>query len=193
MRKYFYLIAILFIFSSCGYKSLSNNQISTINVPYIQGDSDGMLTSSIIKELEDSGKFNFKKKKSKLQLIASVISDGQEQIGYKHDRHKDGTVKKNVIPIEGRNTTKVKVSLIQKDTNNEVFGPFIFTSFADYDYVDEDSLNDLSFINPQNQRQTVLSFSLGQLESIASAQTAAKQNVYKKLAKQIVDAICAVY
>ncbi len=58
----------------------------------------------------------------------------------------------------------------------------------DYDYVTQDSLQDLSFVTSSG-RQTVLSFSLGQLESIESAKTAAKEALYKKLAKRIAEAL----
>ena len=114
-----------------------------------------------------------------------------EQIGYRRNRGSDGTIKKSIMPTEGRETAVAEVTLIDNNTQKIVWGPQQIRAEVDNDYVDQDSLNDLSFVNPQGNRVTVLTFSLGQLESIASAQEAALTPLYRTLAQKIIDAILA--
>jgi hypothetical protein len=47
----------------------------------------------------------------------------------------------------------------------------------------------LTFINPAGTLVTVLPFSLGQLESVESAQEAAARPLYSRIAQKVVDAI----
>jgi hypothetical protein len=50
-------------------------------------------------------------------------------------------------------------------------------------------LKELSFINPQGKREKVMTFSLGQLDSIEGAQDAAVTPIYEQLAQRIVAAL----
>lgn len=161
----------------------------SISLPYIEQDLDGALTAEIAYQLASSGTFSYRHSGGALLLRVSVSPKETSQIGYRRDRHKDGTLKKNIIPIEARDTITATVSIIERSTSRVVFGPIKITADTDYDFVDQDSLDDLSFIAPNGQRDTVLDFSLGQLESRGSAQIAAQKPLYRKLAKKIVDVI----
>ncbi len=82
-----------------------------------------------------------------------------------------------------------KVVLKETSSDQIIQGPFIISADTDYDYVDGDSIQDLAFINSEGQSITVLPFSLGQLESIESAQESATKPLYRKLAQKIADTI----
>jgi len=192
MKKACLLLLGLITLSGCGYRwSLSQDQKEqiSINVPYAEGDTKGLFTKELIYILSTQSPFLYASSGADYTLEVHFIETNDEKIGYRRDRDKNtGAILKNVVPTEGRKTVKAEASLKDKE-GNVAWGPYEFSSFADYDYVDEDSLADLSFMNQQNQRQTVLSFSLGQLESIGAAQDASESPMYRRLAQKIVDSI----
>jgi len=188
MKKFFFLIFLLFF--SCNYK-IGNDffENATVNIPYIQGDKDGALTTELVFELVETGVFKYKKKSADFDLMISILNTSDKQIGYRFDRNNEGKRKKNIMATEGRRKIEVEVSLFSKKEKKIIFGPKIIETDIDYDYVTQDSINDLSFILPNGKRETVLQFSLGQLESVSTAQKTALNPLYKSLAKKIVGVI----
>ncbi|MCB1107170.1 MAG: LptE family protein, partial [Chlamydiia bacterium] len=77
------------LLSGCGYHVDNDDALSsfpTISVPYFKGDSDGILTDSVIKGLATSGEFNYVSKGGSVILEGVVLSDTSEHIGYQYDR-----------------------------------------------------------------------------------------------------------
>lgn len=181
---------VFLLLYGCGYHLGQGDQpFPTISLPYVEQDLDGELTAELTHQLASSGSFSYKHRGGSLILKVELSPKETTQIGYRRDRHKDGTLKKNIVPIEARDTITATVSLIEKSSCKVVFGPIKITADTDYDFVDQDSLDDLSFFSQNGKRITVLDFSLGQLESRGSAQSAAQKPLYRKLAKKIVDVI----
>ena len=60
---------------------------------------------------------------------------------------------------------------------------------ATYDYFDQNSLRDLTFIDLQGDVQTSVAFSLGQLDSVGTAGEDAIYPIYRILAQKIVEGI----
>ena len=114
---------------------------------------------------------------------------GDATIGYKHDRTEDGQVQTNIMPTESRKSVSVNIKLIDNNTGKVVFGPKTITSSIDFDYINQKAFNDSYLIDDNGQRQSVLSFSLGQLESAPNASDVASMPLYCRAAKKIVDAI----
>ena len=192
MKKAILLLTCFIMCSGCGYKcSLTQNgkEHVSIDVPYAEGDTKGLFTRELIYILSTQSPYIYASSGADYCLDVVFLEKKDEKIGYRRDRDKNtGAILKNVVPTEGRKIVKAEASLKNKE-GDIVWGPCEFTSSSDYDYVDQDSLGDLSFINQQNQRQTVLSFSLGQLESIGEAQEASESPLYRRLAQKIVDSI----
>lgn len=189
-----FFVLLFFCFSSCGYKfeRSSSSDVVSVNIPIVKGDQKGILTNLIIQKLSQTCVLKYNNShNSDYILDAEVLSISNSKIGYKRERDGEGTLKKNVRATEGRQAAEVKITLLDAITKKTVFGPIIVNSDVDYDYVDDDSLDDLSFINLAGQRQTVLSFSLGQLESKDSAQEAAIKPLFNKLADKIAIIIAA--
>ena len=188
MKSFF--LSLCFLLTSCGYLAGKGDISSPIsmNVPYVKGDKDGMLTAELICNVSSTGCFSYEKTSHRI-LRVDITDLGNEQIGYRRDRHRDGSIKKNVKATEGREKIAVNVSIYDENKGEVIWGPFSFQSDVDYDYVDQDSLQDLSFIDSGGNRQTVLAFSLGQLESIESAKDAALLPLYRSLAKKIAEAL----
>ncbi len=190
--RLFNLLALLSL-AGCGYRWEPDYPLvrrPTVTVPFIEGDEDGTLTAQVIRTLASSGIVEVVSFGGDYDLRVSVIGNSNQSIGFREDPQKiDGKVRKSLLACEGRRTMTLQASLF--DGDEIAYGPYKITSDAEYDYVDGDSIQDLTFTNPSGQFVTVLPFSLGQLESVESAQDAAGRPLYSHLAQKIVDAISA--
>ncbi len=189
------LLFFFLLLTSCGY-NLGRSQCCgkiVVCVPYIKGDFNGLFTNELIKQISYSTGLNYKYSNADYILKVEILCDTTKQIGYKYDRDNQNERRKNIRATEGRQTIVARVELIDNKTNQIKFGPFEVQQDSEFDYVDPDSLNDLSFIDSKGDRVTVLSYSLGQLESIENAKEAALKPLYTSLSKKIVDAILAYW
>lgn len=184
-------LLLCFSLAACGYRwqpDYPEGIRPTISVPFVLGDEDGMLTTEVIHALSASGIVDVLAFGGDYSLQISVIGEENEKIGFRIDPQKvDGKVKKNLLASEGRRTMTIEATLC-KD-GEMACGPYRITADAEYDYVDGDSIQDLTFVNPAGTAVTVLPFSLGQLESLESAQQTATKPLYGHLAQKVVDAI----
>jgi hypothetical protein len=187
------LSSVLFLFfsSSCGYRWTSANDLPpSVEVPYLTGDEDGSLTSEIIRTLNARGIREVRRSDARYRLEGSILGGSVDTIGYRRDPQLiRGKISKNLVSTEARKTLTLQVSLIDTYTGKELLGPVEIVACEEFDYVDGDSIPDLIFTNPSGIEQTVLSFSLGQLESSEAAQEAATRPLYRKIAQKVVDAI----
>ncbi|MGD2169076.1 MAG: LPS assembly lipoprotein LptE [Chlamydiota bacterium] len=182
-------IIILFLgFTSCGYQFIQTPGKS-VSLSFVENDEYGLFTTTLIEKIGASGLYVYKNNNADYLLDVKLTGVSHEVIGYRKDLEKDFTKRENIIADEGRLNLIATVELIDLKNNETVLGPFNVSSSQDYDYVDENSLQDLTFINSNGIRQTVLSFSLGQLESEESARSAAFRPAFHKLAEKIVDVI----
>ncbi len=190
--KRFSLLALLSL-ASCGYRwepDYPHAKRPSVTVPFVEGDEDGTLTAEVIRTLASSGLVDVISFGGDYDLRVSIAGSSADNIGFREDPQKiDGKVRKSLLACEGRRTMTIQASLFQGD--EIAYGPYEITTEAEYDYVDGDSIQDLTFTNPSGQFVTVLPFSLGQLESVESAQEAAGRPLYSRLAQKIVDAISA--
>lgn len=189
--KFFSLLFLCSCFCGCAYRwqpEFPEGARPTVTVPFIVGDEDGILTAEVIRSLSSSGLADVRSFGGEYQLKISILGEETEKIGFRVDPQKvDGRVRGNLLASEGRRTLTVQAALYSLD--EVAFGPYTICADAEYDYVDGDSIQDLTFIDPEGMVITVLPFSLGQLESDESAHHAANRPLYRKLAQKIVDAI----
>lgn len=186
-----YLFYSLLLLSSCGYRwqpDFPDHLRPTVYVPFIQGDEDGVLTKEIISALSRSGVADVKSSGGMYNLKVAILGNEVSKIGFRVDPQKVfGKVRKSLLTSEERRTLSLEVSLYQG--GDVAFGPFKISADADYDFVDGDSIQDLTFVGESGQVLTVLPFSLGQLEPKESAALAATEPLYRRLAQKVVDAI----
>ncbi|MCB1109487.1 MAG: hypothetical protein KDK64_00755 [Chlamydiia bacterium] len=162
----------------------------TISVPYFKGDDKGFLTDTVVKALVSSGNFNYANKGGAMVLEGVIVSDTCEHIGYQYDRHPvSGERIHRLIPNEGRREIMVQITLIDSRSLKTLYGPFVVSASSDYDFVDSDSLQDASFINRRGVRESVLFFSLGQLDSVDGAKAASLDPIYHRLAQKITEGL----
>ncbi len=178
----------LILLTSCGYHTGADE--STLSVPYFKGDTNGVLTDTVIKALAASGDFQYTDRGGTLLLEGTIISDANENIGYQFDRDPiSGQRIHRLVPNEGRREIIVQITLTDTCTQKVLYGPINISAYGDYDFVDSDSLRDTSFINPAGARESVLFFSLGQLDSIDGAKESSLDLIHRRLAVKIVEGI----
>jgi hypothetical protein len=186
------LFAIVICLSSCGYRAgHSSLDGVSISIPYVKGDDTGIFTSSLVSTFASSNTFSYVHQDGDYDLLVEILAKNTEELGYRHDHHESGGTKKNITESEGRDRVQVQVSLKDNRSGKVIFGPSVFEGFVDYDYIDQKSARDLAFVDSRGVPRSVLSFSLGQLEPISSAQEASLHPLYRDVSQKIVDAISA--
>lgn len=185
----------MLLFSGCGYRwhyDYPEGTRPTLAVPFIVGDEEALLTSEIISYIDASGIVDVVANKGDYRLEVAMNNWNNSQIGYRRDAHQiNGKAKKNLVASEGRRSLTVEATVYRGETKEIAFGPYTISVDADYDYVDGDSFKDLTFVSSSGALVEVLPFSLGQLESIESAQEVVQRALYRKISQKIVDVISA--
>lgn len=191
MRKLSFVLLLLLL--GCGYRfegGESKEGMIGISIPYIKGDGEGRLNAELAKALSSSGMFDYVQNGGELILQASIIVDGDDRIGFRFDRDPtSGKLRDNIVGTENRRALSVQISLLDAYTQETVLEPQVITAVADYDYVDSNSIRDLTFIAPNGTPQKVLDFSLGQLDSFEGAHDDTGIVVYRVLAQKIVEGL----
>lgn len=152
----------------------------------MKGDEEGILTQEIIKQISSTTSYDYVRGGGDLILKAAIISSGSERTGFRYDRKEvTGKLEKNLVVSENRRLITVEVTLIDGTTDEILYGPVHVTGSEDYDYSDVNSLPSLSFVTPSGKVESLLQFSLGQIDSIEGAQDDAACASYRNVAKQI--------
>ncbi|NGX37814.1 MAG: hypothetical protein K1000chlam2_00977 [Chlamydiae bacterium] len=185
-------LLLLLALCACGYHFDGGEKIA-VSVPYVIGDQEGELTDSLIWALSRTANFRYTQDEGDWILKAKVVDTFNDRIGYRYDRDpKTGDIRKNVMGTENRKSITVEVSVVNGTTGKLILGPQKVKADADYDYVDPNSLRDVSFIDPATGvRTTSIAFSLGQLDSVGAAGEDATYPIYHLLARKIVDGMLA--
>jgi len=187
-----FLALLLLSISSCGYRFSARHTSGkiAIAVPYVEGDQSGHLTRELIRQLSGSGHFQVVCKGEKLVLHATLLQDEQARIGFRFDRDpQSGKRLSNLVGVENRRSMTAEVSLVNTITGKTLLGPEQIQAHTDFDYINSDSPWELAFRNPEGEKQKVINFSLGQLDSIEGAQDAATAPLFSMLAQKIVEGI----
>lgn len=188
-------LLFLFLCSGCGYRwtpTYPEGERPTLMIPFVTGDEEGTLTSELVSAFASSGLVKVTPDFGDYRLVVTIAKLQNETVGFRRDRQKIGSkIKKNLLADEGRKTLEVEATLFRGDTDEIAYGPYRLSAEADYDYVDGDSIQDLTFTTADGDTTTVLPFSLGQLEPIESAQEGSNAPLFRKLAQKMVDAISA--
>lgn len=191
MRKVY--LGLLLLLAGCGYRFEGSSKpegVVGISIPYIKGDGEGLLNAELVKAISSSGMFDYVQNGGELVLQAAIINDGDDRIGFRYDRDPtSGKRRDNIVGTENRRSLSVQLTLIDGNTQEIVLDPFVVSATADYDYVDSNSIRDLTFITPNGTPQKVLDFSLGQLDSFEGAHDGTGIVIYRILAQKIIDGL----
>ena len=193
MKTFLFLSLLL---GGCGYRFQGSEQqherLTTISVPYIPGDTEGFLNQEIIRAIATSPYFEYRQKGGAVTLDIAMAGGGSGNIGYRYDRvPTSGERRVNIVATENRRSMGAIIKLVDSLTQEVLVGPVTVTAQTEYDYVDQNSIHDLTFTPPGGKSQTVIDFSLGQLDSSGAADSDAGDLLYRLLAQKILDGISA--
>jgi len=189
MNRLILLLLLLLKLTGCGYHPIHLSEKPTLSIPYAQGDREGLFTAALIKKIDEKGIYELDNQ-GEFVLKVELTSPENEVIGFRYDRSEiTGKIEKNLMPTENRSSVQAKVSLYKRSSEETFFPPFTVTAQAEYDYIDVNSLRDLSFITPTGRREKVVTFSLGQLDSIEGGSDNALIPLYQRLAEKISQAL----
>lgn len=179
-------LVLALMLTGCGYHASTPEDKTTLSVPYVEGDSQGQFTAELIRQMVNSDLYDFVKQDGELTLCVSLVDDKNDIIGFQYDMtEKKGKIERNLMPQENRRSLTAQVKIVRSGTDDVVVGPFNISASTDYDYIDVNTLKQVSFINAHGKREKTISFSLGQLDSIEGAQDAALTPLYHRLAQKI--------
>jgi hypothetical protein len=166
----------------------------SISIPFVEGDSDGSLTYAIVEMISISGRAKVKQSRANYRLQVKIVGSNTQAIGYRRDKQKiSGKSQKNLVRSEERTTRIIEMTLYEGNGDKILQGPVRLSADSDYDCLDGDSMQDLAFINPLGIQQTVLPFSLGQLESKEAAKEAATRPLNIKIAKKVANVLFDIW
>jgi len=165
--------------TSCGYHSFEGKE-TTISVPYIAGDERMELQAAIIRHVSHASPCHCIQKDGAYVLQVHILRDEQERIGFRYDRDNPaGKRERNLLGVESRRTLRVDVSILHQ--GQTIAGPFSLRASVDMDSTNPGSPRDLLF----EQKQPIMQFSLGQLDSSEGAFDDAMTPLADRMAEQI--------
>ncbi len=178
--------------TACGYHVKQSKEPATVSIPFVKGDHEGQLVAELARQLSSSGHYTYVKEGGEHLLQIVIVDDHANRIGFRYDQGEfSGKIKKNLMADENRRQIEADVTLFRADTDQPVFGPVRVSASSDFDYVYVNSLDTLSFINATGQREKVMTFSLGQLDSVEGAQDDALFAIYRALSAKIVESMAS--
>lgn len=190
---YLSLLLAFFCTACMGYHSL-NQPLSyketpiSIAVPVIKGDVDGALRSALVDEFSTNGGYSYQAGQAKYDLVVKIVSNTKDRIGYKYDQQPiSGKMIKRLVPNEGRRTIEIDATLVERVTKKKIKGPIRISGYAEYDYVNSNSFENMTVDPDSGDLQSVLAYSLGQLGSEEEASNAALNPAFRSVAKKAAD------
>lgn len=156
LRRIIFVIIVCCLNSSCGYQVLRRINVPyTIFIPYIEGDLDGNLTTTLIQKITDLGYFIPVSGISDFVIKARIKSRIIDPIGFQFAPNN-----RNIIANENRYTIEIEFSILSGKTKEKLFGSFFIKESIDYDFLDQYPCKHLT-----EKEEPTVNFSLGQLDS----------------------------
>lgn len=124
------------------------------------------------------------------QLFVELIGSDREEAGYRYDVDAETqALDDRLVPNREKKTLRAKVTLIHD--GKTIFGPRTVVASSFYDFVDPDAVGNVSFVTSTGQTRSVLTESLGQLDSLQGARSVGEKEAKRKLAERIARIVAA--
>lgn len=167
---------ILLLCTSCGWHAANNYSQSnqhTLSIPYAYGDSDGLLTTELVAQVQKETAIHYVQDGGEYTLKVALLDTKSENIGFRYDPKKLENGKKKIIPDEARRRLLAKVSVVHTASNKEVLGPAYIMGTCEFDH------------RYYNLSHNINRFSLGQLTDIDTTYDVINAPLQRDLARQI--------
>lgn len=170
---------ILCLLSGCGYHfgQATCSNYETISIPFALGDEKGYLTSSLVKEINARTPWRYTACDGDLELLVTFKEKDADNIGYQFAPRQTVDNKRVIVAQEARLNAVVCVTLKDRRTGENLFGPIDVDQTITFDF--EPDFSNINFH----------AFSLGQLEMYPLAERVASDSLDNLLAEKIVDTL----
>jgi len=179
--------------SSCGYQgvySLGKDDLIPVSIPLIYADDNGILRENLAHAISNTGRYFYKSSNARYQLVVKILNDKTEKVSYIWDQDPiSGEILNRLYPSEGRRLIKALVSFKDTELDKCVVEPFEVSTFVDFDFVNPTVLKNIQFQDVFGETQSVLQYSLGQLDSEEGAKSESYYPIYKELTEKIIQGI----
>lgn len=192
MKSVFITVLLALACTSCRYQAASLNingdAVVETSIAVIKKDPQGYLRNYLAREMATTGSLYYKDTNAKYTLKVSIEEDTNSKITFLWDRNPVTNENLKVFyPSEGMHEVVAKIELVDTQTGDAVIEPFFLNASADYDFVNPTVRNSVQFRDALGGEESILQYSLGQLDSEEGAKEASYNPVYQRLAKKIVN------
>ena len=100
-------------FSSCGYHHESDNtwiSYQTVSIDPIEEDWNGDLTAALAEQIAACSPIKYRHCGGDILLHIELEDLDEKNIGFRYDHHRDGKIRKSIIPTETRLSACAQVS-----------------------------------------------------------------------------------
>lgn len=189
----------------------NNRPVLKVSVPLIEGDKLGQLTATIIRTLcNESIYWQYEPVVSEADYTVHlrVASHENHPLGFRYDSLNiyDSTSADEragvdfidepidrLVQDEVRSVMVLEGYVSKKGSDKKVGTPFKVEGSCSYDYINSYAVFDAAFINPKGDLESVLDFSLGQLDGLDGAKSSSTQALYNNVATHFVEGFNQFY
>lgn len=184
MKYGIYVLGLSIFISACSvYRPAA---VCTIDIPLIKKDDHGLLRDALVTEIAKSPFMAYSADTGEYELRLEVVKDKTENVSFFYETDaKTGKATDKLVADEQMRTLVVKAALFSKRLNADVVAPFIVSARVDYNFANPSSLSNVQFTNLQGAQESLLQFSLGQLDSEEGAQSASYAPAYRRISEQV--------
>jgi hypothetical protein len=165
----------LLLFTGCQGHFASLQDAPSAYIPYVDGDSDGRMTSFLVEAVEKEGVLRSAPSTARLTLKVKILDRKYTNIGFRYDPNRLKHQVKRVIPSESRSKLLAEVTVIDTASQKILLGPAHIVAYSDYDHQNYSINNDINV------------FSLGQLSDIDTASDSIDIASFRSLAREIAE------
>ena len=195
----------LALVASCSSTRFNQNQqaltseprVFKVAIDRISGDPQGELTAVIIQALSrESMLWQYEPIAALADYVLhlSVLSREESPLGFRYDLESFNNIRVDrLVQDEARKSLMLEGRLCKLPSGKQVAKTFRVEGSCDYDYINSHALFDAAFVNNEGDLESVLEFSLGQLDALEGAQSASKQALYTDVANNFVEGFDYLY